>query len=92
LASTSKSPRKSLINFVTNGYITPEALDLVGPYLAAHRVDLKGFSNQVYGRLTPSVEFRGVLEIIKRAKDKWDMHILNRGNIWHNFCLFSIKA
>jgi hypothetical protein len=21
------------------------------------------------------VEFRGVLEIIKRAKDKWDMHI-----------------
>ncbi len=64
-----------LTNFVTNGYITPEALDVLGPYLDAYRVDLKGFSNQVYRRLTPSVEFRGVLEIIKRAKDKWDMHI-----------------
>jgi pyruvate formate lyase activating enzyme len=64
-----------LTNFVTNGYITPEALDLVGPYLDAYRVDLKGFSNQVYGRLTPAVEFEGILEIIKRAKDKWRMHI-----------------
>jgi pyruvate formate lyase activating enzyme len=64
-----------LTNFVTNGYITPEALDLLGPYLDAYRVDLKGFSNQVYRRLTPSVEFRGILETIKRAKDKWDMHI-----------------
>ena len=64
-----------LTNFVTNGYITPEALDLVGPYLDAYRVDLKGFSDQAYGRLTPAVEFRGVLEIIKRAKDKWGMHL-----------------
>jgi len=64
-----------LTNFVTNGYITPKALDLLGPYLDAYRVDLKGFSNQVYGRLTPAVEFRGVLESIKRAKDMWDMHI-----------------
>jgi pyruvate formate lyase activating enzyme len=64
-----------LTNFVTNGYITPEALDLVGPYLDAYRVDLKGFSNQAYGRLTPAVEFEGILEIIKRAKDKWGMHI-----------------
>lgn len=64
-----------LTNFVTNGYITPEALDIVGSFLDAYRVDLKGFSNQVYGRLTPAVEFRGVLEIIKRAKEKWDMHI-----------------
>jgi pyruvate formate lyase activating enzyme len=41
-----------LTNFVTNGYITPEALDLLGPFLDAYRVDLKGFSNQVYGGIS----------------------------------------
>lgn len=29
--------------FVTNGYIEPEALDAIGPYLDAYRVDIKGF-------------------------------------------------
>ena len=67
--------RGLLTNCVTNGYITPEALDLLGPYLDSFRVDLKGFSDQAYGRLTPMVEFHGVLGIIKRAKEKWDMHI-----------------
>jgi pyruvate formate lyase activating enzyme len=64
-----------LANYVTNGYMTPEALDIVGPYLDAYRVDLKGFSNRVYERLTPSVEFGGVLKIIERAKNKWGMHV-----------------
>ena len=68
-------PHGLLTNFVTNGYITPEALDLLGPFLDAYRVDLKGFSNQVYRRLTPSLEFRGILENIKRARDKWGMHV-----------------
>ena len=67
--------RGLLTNCVTNGYIAPEALDLLGPYLDSYRVDLKGFSDQAYGRLTPMVEFHGVLGIIKRAKEKWDMHI-----------------
>lgn len=30
--------------FVTNGYIEPEALDAIGPYLDAYRVDIKGFN------------------------------------------------
>ena len=29
--------------FVTNGYIEPDALDSIGPYLDAYRVDIKGF-------------------------------------------------
>ncbi len=29
--------------FVTNGYVEPEALDAIGPYLDAYRVDIKGF-------------------------------------------------
>lgn len=34
--------------FVTNGYITPEALEHISPYLDAANVDLKGFNPQFY--------------------------------------------
>lgn len=35
-------------NFVTNGYITPEALAHIRPYLDAANIDLKGFSEKFY--------------------------------------------
>jgi pyruvate formate lyase activating enzyme len=35
--------------FVTNGYMTAEALALIGPYLDAANVDLKAFSEDFYG-------------------------------------------
>ncbi|WP_298272828.1 AmmeMemoRadiSam system radical SAM enzyme [Geobacter sp.] len=34
--------------FVTNGYITPEALARIAPYLDAANIDLKGFSERFY--------------------------------------------
>jgi pyruvate formate lyase activating enzyme len=34
--------------FVTNGYMTSEMLDLLGPYLDAANVDLKAFRDEVY--------------------------------------------
>lgn len=34
--------------FVTNGYITPEALDHIRPYLDAANIDLKGYSEKFY--------------------------------------------
>jgi len=34
--------------FVTNGYITPEALATISPFLDAANIDLKGFSEQFY--------------------------------------------
>ena len=34
--------------FVTNGYMTKEALQIIGPYLDAANVDLKAFSNNFY--------------------------------------------
>jgi len=37
--------------FVTNGYITPQALELFAPYLDAANIDLKGFSEEFYGRV-----------------------------------------
>ena len=34
--------------FVTNGYITPEALNHISPYLDAANIDLKGYSEKFY--------------------------------------------
>lgn len=61
--------------YVTNGYMTPEALDAIGPYLDAWRVDIKGFSDNLYRKLAGVNQWRGILEVAKRAKNKWEMHI-----------------
>ena len=62
-------------NYVTNGYITPEALDSIGPYLDVFRVDIKGFSDEAYSTLANIGDFTGILESTKRAKEKWGMHV-----------------
>ena len=61
--------------YVTNGYITPEALDMIGPYLDAYRVDVKGFSERLYRELAKVSKWRGVLEVAERAQQKWGMHV-----------------
>ncbi len=53
--------------FVTNGYMTPEALDQIQPYLDAANVDLKSFTDDFYkdqcgALLTP------VLKTLKKLK------------------------
>ena len=61
--------------YVTNGYSTPEALDAIGPYLDAWRVDIKGFSDALYKNLAKISKWRGILDVAKRAKEKWGMHV-----------------
>jgi pyruvate formate lyase activating enzyme len=61
--------------FVTNGFSTPEALDLIGPYLDAFRVDVKGFTDAFYRDLAKVFHWRNVLESAKYAKFHWDMHV-----------------
>lgn len=64
-----------LTNYVTNGFITEEALDAIGPYLDSSRVDLKGFTKQFYKQVCHIDDFEGILKVIKRAKFKWQMHV-----------------
>jgi pyruvate formate lyase activating enzyme len=61
--------------YVTNGYSTPEALDTIGPYLDAWRVDIKGFSDSFYRELAKVPHWQKILEVTKRAKTKWNMHV-----------------
>ncbi|MDP7469508.1 MAG: AmmeMemoRadiSam system radical SAM enzyme, partial [Dehalococcoidia bacterium] len=61
--------------YVTNGFITAEALDEIGPYLDAFRVDIKGFSDSFYRNLARVVRWQEVLEAARRAKTKWNIHV-----------------
>jgi pyruvate formate lyase activating enzyme len=55
--------------YVTNGYMTEESLDMVGPYLDAANVDLKGISEQFYKELCDA-RMQPVLDNIKRIYDR----------------------
>jgi pyruvate formate lyase activating enzyme len=52
-------------NFVTNGYMTAEALDMVAPYLDGANVDLKSFSEAFYKTIC-SAKLMPVLESITK--------------------------
>ena len=61
--------------YVTNGFLTAEALDMIGPWLDAWRVDVKGFSDDLYSRLARVREWRGILDVAVRARRRWNMHV-----------------
>ncbi len=51
--------------FVTNGYITEEALSFIHPYLDAANIDLKGFTDSFYREIVGGAELEEVLESIR---------------------------
>lgn len=59
--------------YVTNGYITPEALEHISPYLDAFRVDIKAFNDEFYKK-TCSAKLKPVLESTQLAK-KLGIHV-----------------
>lgn len=61
--------------WVTNGYVNIPPLDMIGPYLDAFRVDIKGFTNESYRKLAKIKDFKPILEAAIHAKKKWNMHV-----------------
>jgi pyruvate formate lyase activating enzyme len=59
--------------YITNGYITPEALENIAPYLDAFRVDIKAFTEDFYRKIA-SAKLAPVLESAKLAR-KLGMHV-----------------
>jgi len=53
--------------FVTNGYTTNEALEAIAPYLDAANVDLKGFTEDFYRKVT-GASLQGVLDTLREYK------------------------
>jgi pyruvate formate lyase activating enzyme len=55
-------------NFVTNGYMRPEALETIRPYLDACNVDLKAFSEEFYREMC-GAHLQPVLDSIRLMKE-----------------------
>ncbi len=64
-----------LTNYVTNGSMTPEALDMIGPFLDAFRVDVKGYWPSTYRHVANFSRPAEIREVAERAKNKWGMHV-----------------
>ena len=60
---------------VTNGYITEDALSVLGPHIDAYRVDVKGFTDQQYKELCKIPDLTPVLESAERAKTEHGCHV-----------------
>lgn len=64
-----------LTNYVTNGFATTAALDLLGPWLDSYRVDIKGFSAETYRKIAHVDDPEGIREVVARARHHWKMHV-----------------
>ncbi len=62
-------------NLVTNGALTLDAVDALGPHLDVYRVDVKGFYPQTYERLAQLKESEGIRQGAVRARRRWGMWV-----------------
>jgi len=62
--------------FVTNGYATKQAIDLIAANLSVYRVDLKSFNDEFYRKLIGISDFKVIYENTKYVKDEYpEVHI-----------------
>ena len=61
--------------FVTNGLMTPEALDLVGPALDVYRVDLESLDRAFYRRVARTGRIDEILPVVQRAQRLFGIHV-----------------
>lgn len=61
-------------NYVTNGFMTEEAFDMIAPFLDVYRVDIKGFAEETYTSIGHTKEFKGILKVTEKAKE-YGMHV-----------------
>ena len=62
-------------NIVTNGALTLDAVDALGPHLDVYRVDIKGFYPQAYQKLAHLEEAEAIREAAVRARRFWGMWV-----------------
>jgi pyruvate formate lyase activating enzyme len=56
-------------SYVTNGYMTEEALEKIDPYLDAMNIDVKAFTNEFYKEIS-GAKLQPVLDTVERAVKK----------------------
>jgi pyruvate formate lyase activating enzyme len=64
-----------LTNIVTNGALTLEAVDALGPQLDVYRSDIKGFFAKTYVSLAHLPHYEEIFAAAERARHRWGMHV-----------------
>jgi pyruvate formate lyase activating enzyme len=62
-------------NIVTNGALTLDAVDALGPHLDVYRVDIKGYAPQTYEALAHLPEPEAIRAAAVRARRRWGMWV-----------------
>jgi pyruvate formate lyase activating enzyme len=62
-------------NIVTNGALTPEAVDALGPHLDVYRTDIKGFKARTYEALAHLPHYEEIFAAAERARHRWGLHV-----------------
>ena len=60
---------------VTSGYSTIAALDQLGHYLDGISLELRAFDDAAYKRLAGVEHWRGILEVVAHARQRWNCHV-----------------
>lgn len=60
---------------VTNGYMTTDAVELVGHYMDGVRVEVNAFTERTFMILTGQTQFQKVLESATRAQKRFKAHV-----------------
>jgi pyruvate formate lyase activating enzyme len=61
--------------FVTNGLMTPEALDLLGPVIDVYRVDLKSLEPAFYREVARTDRIGDVVPVARQARERFGIHV-----------------
>jgi pyruvate formate lyase activating enzyme len=60
---------------VTNGWMTNEALQLLGPYIDVYRIDIKSLDASFYRRVAGSTQCDTMFPVAQRAQQEFNVHI-----------------
>ncbi|MFZ5340572.1 MAG: AmmeMemoRadiSam system radical SAM enzyme [Candidatus Micrarchaeota archaeon] len=63
--------------FVTNGYMSAAAINLMKPFIDASRIDLKGFNQKIYSNVVGDAKLEAVLQNIKALHKIMHIEIIN---------------
>ena len=61
--------------FVTNGFMTQEALTLLGPFIDVYRVDLKSLQGTFYRKVAGTDHIVDILPVARRAQQEFGIHV-----------------
>ena len=61
--------------FVTNGFMTHQALDLLGPWLDVYRVDVKSLDSDFYQQVAGTAHIADILPVARRARQEFGIHV-----------------